>query len=88
MYLNDETSTVPVKVYDNSGNVVTTDFGNAGSFPFVIHRQFTNPKTFKWNPGTSIDAVDLQLFDDTGAPLHVPEEGLPNFQITFLATEE
>jgi hypothetical protein len=88
LFLNDETSTVPVRIYDTSGNVVTTDFGNAGSFPFVIHRQFVCPKVFKWNPGASIDAIDLQLFDDSGAPLQVPEEGLPNFQITFLATEE
>jgi hypothetical protein len=88
LFLNDETSTVPVRVYDNSGNRVTTDFGNAGSFPFVIHRQFICPKVFKWNPGASIDVIDLQLFDDRGLPLQVPEEGLPNFQITFLATEE
>jgi hypothetical protein len=88
LFLNDETSTVPVKVYDASGVVVTTDFGNAGSFPFVIHRQFVCPKVFKWNAGASIDTIDLQLFDDTGLPLQVPQQGLPNFQITFLATEE
>jgi hypothetical protein len=88
LFLNDETSTVPVNVYDASGVVITTNFGNAGSFPFVINRQFVCPKVFKWNPGAAIDSIDLQLFDDTGAPLQVPEEGLPNFQITFLATEE
>jgi hypothetical protein len=88
LFLNDETSTVPIKVYDASGVVVSSNFGNAGSFPFVIHRQFICPKVFKWNPGASIDAIDLQLFDDSGAPLQVPQEGLPNFQITFLATEE
>jgi len=88
LFLNDETSTVPIKVYDNSGNILSTDFGNAGSFPFVIHRQFKCPKVFKWDPRAAIDSIDLRLLDDTGAPLYYPVEGLPNFQITFLATEE
>jgi hypothetical protein len=88
LFLNDESSTVPIRVFDTSGNVVSKDFGNAGSFPFVIHRQFICPKVFKWNPGASIDSIDLQLLDDRGLPLYVPDEGLPNFQITFLATEE
>jgi hypothetical protein len=90
LFLNDETSTVPIKVYDASGVVVSSDFGNAGSFPFVIHRQFVCPKVFKWNIGASIDAIDLQLFDDKGLPFASDyiNASLPNFQITFLATEE
>jgi len=91
LFLNDESSTVPIKVYDLSGALISENYGNAGSFPFVIHRQFICPKVFKWNPGASIDSIDLQLLDDKGFPLAYLDDfgiSLPNFQITFLATEE
>jgi hypothetical protein len=91
LFLNDESSTVPIKVYDLSGALISENYGNAGSFPFVIHRQFVCPKVFKWNPGASIDSIDLQLLDDKGFPLAYLDNfgiSLPNFQITFLATEE
>jgi hypothetical protein len=88
LFLNDESSTVPVKTYDASGVVVSSNFGVAGSFPFVVHRQFRTPKVFKWNPGASIDVIDLQLLDDHGTPLVLLPQAYPDFQITFLATEE
>ena len=40
-----------------------------GSRPFVIHRQFQNPKTMFWNVERSIDSIDLQLYDMYGQPL-------------------
>jgi len=40
-----------------------------GSRPFIIHRQFKNPKFMKWTAERSIDSIDLQLFDMWGEPL-------------------
>lgn len=58
-----------------------------GEAPFMIHRQFKNPKIMRWNGQNSIDRIDIQLFDDAGNPLFTPVRGVPNFQITFLASE-
>lgn len=60
----------------------------AGSQPFVIHRQFVCPKQFRWDGVTAIDWLDIQLLDDIGQPLYFPDEGLPDFQITFKCTED
>jgi hypothetical protein len=60
----------------------------AGVTPFTMHRQFKNPKTFKWNDTAFLDFIDLQLWDDCGNPLYTPPSGLPEFQITFLASED
>jgi len=72
-----------------------------GALPFNIHRQFQNPKQFRWNDGTSVDWIDITLLDDTGAPLFVPQDSklvgttlfeydtaMPNFQITFKCSED
>ncbi len=88
LYIDDETSKVPENTYNSSGVITSSNFGTAGSFPFVIHRQFMNPKIFKWNSTAAIDSIDIQLYDDRGQLLNVPEEGCPNFQLTFLASEE
>jgi hypothetical protein len=53
LYMADETSTLPYE----------------GSEPFVIHRQFPNPKVMRWTVGRSVDAIDLLLFDMYGQPL-------------------
>jgi hypothetical protein len=42
-----------------------------GTRPFVIHRQFKNAKVMKWTAERSIDAIDIQLFDQFGNPLPV-----------------
>lgn len=56
------------------------------SVPFMIYRQFKNPKTLRWNGKDSIDRIDVQAFDDAGEPLaSVP--GMPGFQFTFEASE-
>ena len=90
LYIADETSTTPTlgKVYN--GTTVNTYAVNppAGSFPFVIHRQFVCPKQFRWEGNTAIDWIDIRLFDDRGRPLYIPPEGLPDFQITFKCTED
>lgn len=59
-----------------------------GSQPFVIHRQIMAPKIFNWEKDTAIDWCDIQLFDDAGQPLYVPDEGLPDFQLTFKVSED
>lgn len=40
-----------------------------GTRPFVIHRQFKNAKVMKWTVDRSIDAIDIQLYDQFGNPL-------------------
>jgi hypothetical protein len=40
-----------------------------GDRPFVIHRQFKNAKVMKWTADRSIDAIDIQLYDQYGNPL-------------------
>ena len=60
-----------------------------GAAPFLIHRQFVSPKSFKWNKNTAIDSVDIQLYDDAGQPLWFsPNYAFPDFQITFKCTED
>jgi hypothetical protein len=45
-----------------------------GTRPFVIHRQFKNAKVMKWNVDRSIDAIDIQLFDQWG--LEIPNSAV------------
>jgi len=60
-----------------------------GSAPFLIHRQFMSPKSFKWSKNTAIDSVDIKLYDDAGQPLYFsPNFAFPDFQITFKCTED
>lgn len=55
-----------------------------GTRPFVIHRQFKNQRVFDWTTDGSVDAIDLQLYDDYGSPL--PYEWLPRpYQLTLHA---
>jgi hypothetical protein len=61
----------------------------AGCRPFLIHRQFKNPKTFRWNNTAFLDYVDLRLLDQYGQPLYVPPAtGLPDYQISMLLSED
>jgi hypothetical protein len=75
VYIEDETS-MPIAT-DASGNPIPT-----GTRPFVIHRQFTNSRVFRWTAGSAVNAIDIQLYDDVGQPLATA--WLPrDFQITF-----
>ena len=42
-----------------------------GTRPFTIHRQFKNAKVMKWSVDRSIDAIDIQLFDQFGNNLPI-----------------
>jgi hypothetical protein len=92
LYVSDETSTFPVtgQYWDtvNEEAVTYNVWTPPGSSPFLIHRQYTDPKTFSWEKNTSIDYIDIKLYDDGGNLLYTPPEGLPNFQITFKASED
>ena len=81
LYIANEVSTVGV---DASGNPVYP-----GMNPFVIHRQFKNPKVMKWNNQNSVDRVDIELYDDQGRLLRLPQNntGYTDFQITFQSSE-
>ena len=102
LYIADETST-PLQTgqyWDSENNEAVEYLINdvPGTSPFLIHRQFKNPKIFRWNPTTAIDWIDIKLLDDTGNLLYVPQtlvyaqEGdyvpIANFQITFKASED
>ena len=80
LYVANETST-PSQL--QSGNPAYP-----GQAPFVIHRQFKNPKVCKWNNQNSIDRIDIQLFDDAGRPLYLlPNIDYDDFQLTFQSAE-
>ena len=92
LYVSDETSTFPViGQYWNTTTELAVTYNvwtPPGSSPFLIHRQYTDPKTFAWDKNTSIDWIDIKLLDDGGNLLYTPVQGLPNFQITFKASED
>lgn len=94
VYLSDETSTATV---DASGCPIYP-----GQTPFIIHRQFKNPKVMKWNGQNSIATIDIQLYDQYGRLLYVGEKytnlsntngyvsitnSVGEFQLTFTASE-
>ena len=57
-----------------------------GTRPFIIHRQFRNPRMMKWTADNAVGTIDIQLYDDVGQPLAY--KWLPrNFQLTFNAYE-
>jgi hypothetical protein len=89
LYISNETSDYSIGYFYNGTTPVKyTATPPAGSEPFMIHRQYMSPKQFKWDKETAVDWIDIQLLDDVGQPLYVPSQGLPDFQITFKATED
>ena len=92
LYVSDETSTFPVtgQYWDTTNEEAVTYnvWTPPGSSPFLIHRQYTDPKKFAWDKNTAIDWIDIKLLDDGGNTIYTPVEGLPNFQITFKASED
>jgi hypothetical protein len=97
LFVADENSVVPTigAYWDSSSNVSVTynTATPAGSLPFVIHRQFQDPKVFRWENNASINAIDIQLYDDVGNLLFYPSSvaasySVPNFQVSFKCSEE
>ena len=92
LYVADENSVVPTSapVWNTQTNEVIffSTATPAGEQPFVIHRQFQEPKVFRWENEASINAIDISLYDDVGNLLYFPDESMPNFQISFKCSEE
>ena len=69
--------------------------------PFLIHRQFKNPKMVMWNKDSVIDWLDISVVDQYNRLVPLPlikefdppdtykyiEGSYPDFQLTLLATE-
>jgi hypothetical protein len=69
---------------------------NALYQPFLIHRQFKNPKQVMWNKESVVDWLDISVRDQYGFLVPLPQilngtdftdGAYPDFQITLLATE-
>lgn len=57
-----------------------------GTRPFVINRQYQNPRVMRWTADNAIGQIDINLYDDVGQPLLTSWEPRA-YQITFLAYE-
>ena len=57
-----------------------------GTRPFLINRQYQNPRVMRWTADNAIGQIDINLYDDVGQPLLTTWEPRP-YQITFLAYE-
>jgi hypothetical protein len=96
LYITDENSVVPTSVPVWNTTTSAVEFYSTalppGEQPFTIHRQFQEPKVFRWENEASINYIDIQLYDDCGNLLWIPtndETSSPaNFQITFKCSEE
>lgn len=68
-----------------SNNIAVGD--TDGTRPFVINRQYQNPRVMRWTADNAIGQIDINLYDDVGQPLLTTWEPRP-YQITFLAYEQ
>ena len=68
-----------------SNNVATQE--EEGARPFVINRQFNNARVMRWNAGSSVGSMSIQLYDDCGQPLQTSWQPRP-YQITFNVYEQ
>jgi hypothetical protein len=91
---------VIVRVYLADENSQNSPTDVKGTYPFIIHRQFTNPKVIRWENDRSVGQIDIQLYDMYGDLLELPiqrisndpllftESPLQDFQINFLCSED
>ena len=110
LYISDESSNIVQAVQSSvtspggAAPITTTStpvqFIPGVNGPFIIHRQFKNPKSVMWNKEASVDWLDIAIYDEFGnlVPLgstvtksaanKVPANPTyPDFQITLLASE-
>lgn len=59
-------------VYQTSNAVSTNP---PGTQPFLIYRQYQNPKMIRWENDSSVGVVDIALYDMYGQPLYLPDYG-------------
>lgn len=69
---NRTSTTVLCRVFCADEVSLPTVDGVAGHAPFVIHRQFKNPKSLMWNKNSVIDWFDIELYDEWGLPVPLP----------------
>jgi len=68
-----------------ANNVATQE--EEGTRPFVINRQYNNARVMRWNSGSSVGSLSIQLYDDVGQPLTTTAQPRP-YQITFNVYEQ
>lgn len=75
------------RVYlNNPLNTPTTDTSYFGARPCInLYRQFENPKYILWNENEMINAIDIQLYDDSGRLLYIPKT---NWDLDYYITLE
>lgn len=106
LYISDETSNIVQGSNVNNTTIpggastITefTTFIPGVSGPFIIHRQFKNPKAVMWNKEATVDWLDISVYDEYGnliplpfvsqfSPLPAAYPSYPDFNITLLASE-
>jgi hypothetical protein len=100
LYISDEASNIVEGISSVGGTSTPVQFLPGVTAPFIIHRQFKNPKAVMWNKEASVDWLDISVYDQFGNLLPLPAtsfggEGYltianpayPDFQITLLASE-
>jgi hypothetical protein len=77
-----------------SGAEIISNQAIPGTYPFTIHRQFTQPKQIKWENTQPLGNITFELFDDRGnllsanlSPLIAPDSSLPDWRMTLLCSE-
>jgi hypothetical protein len=90
LYLTDENGSSMITISSKLAPIT--------SRPFIISRQFVNPKHTKWDPDSFIDYFDIQVVDQYGNLIFMPSATIdgantttptpyPDFQLTLLASE-
>jgi len=99
LYISDEASNIVEGTDIGAGGTSTfTQFIPGVTSPFIIHRQFKNPKAVMWNKESAVDWLDISIYDEWGNLLPLPYADprnllpianpvYPDFQITLLASE-
>lgn len=94
IYLEDEDDKV-IPVWNSNTNevIMPTDYQLPGTYPYTIHRQFTQPKQIKWNKSQPIGNLKFEVYDDKGVILSalqgptIPDYTLPDWRMTLLVSE-
>lgn len=66
-------------------NITATD--SPGSTPFVITQDMNNPKFFLWSREEALNNFDIQVRDEYGDILQTQQGFMPEYLLTFMATE-
>lgn len=77
-----------------SGVEVVSNQAIPGTYPFTIHRQFSQPKQIKWDDTQPLGNLQFEVYDDRGnllsanlSALIAPDSSLPDWRMTLLCSE-